>query len=93
MAHDASADPHMRKTSVRRLRATAVVIYGTLLLLAIAIPQAPVNWLRDMASNPVEETALRGAEALQKVSQRSGLAVPYLRARALFLTLVGKDSD
>ncbi len=45
------------------LRTAAIVIYATLTLLAVTIPQSVVNWLADMNGNPVEETALRGAAA------------------------------
>jgi hypothetical protein len=93
MAHDLSPDPGTPDTSARRLRAAALVIYVTLVLLAITIPQSVVNWLRDMNGNPVQETALRVAEPLQKLSQQTGIAVPYTRARAFFLALVGKESD
>jgi hypothetical protein len=93
MAHELSPDPGSPDTSARRLRAAAVVIYATLFLLALAIPQSVVNWLADMNGNPVQETALRAAEVLQKVSQRTGVAVPYTRARAFFLSLVGKDNE
>jgi hypothetical protein len=93
MAHDVSPDPGSPDTSARRLRATAIVIYVTLLLLVLTIPQSVVNWLRDMNGNPVQETALRGAEVVQKLSQQTGIAVPYTRARAFFLALVGKESD
>jgi hypothetical protein len=91
MAHDLSPDPGTPDISARRLRATAVVIYVTLFLLALAIPQSVVNWLGDMNGNPVQETAMHAAEALQNVSQRTGVAVPYTRARTFFLTLVGKN--
>jgi hypothetical protein len=77
----------------RPLRAAAVVIYGTLVLLAIATPQGLVNWLRDMKSGEIQETLLRGAEAVQTMSQRTGVAVPYIRARALFLAWAGKEDD
>jgi hypothetical protein len=93
MTHDASPDPDKPDTGSRRLRAAAVVIYATLVILAITIPQSVVNWLGDMNGNAVQETALRGATTLQTFAQRTGVAAPYLRARALFLAWSGKGND
>ncbi len=75
------------------LRTAAIVIYAVLALLVITIPQGPVNWLHDMNSNPMQEALLRGAEFLQEASQRTGVAVPYQRARALFFVLTGKEEN
>lgn len=77
----------------RPIRTAALVIYGTLALLTLTIPQSLVNWLRDMETNPVEGVVLRGAEAVQAASHAAGLDVPYLRARATFFALTGKDED
>ena len=55
---------HVEPTELERprprgqLRAAAIVLYGTLMLLAVTIPQSVVNWLADMNGNPVQETAL-----------------------------------
>jgi hypothetical protein len=76
-----------------QVRTAAIVIYATLALLAVTIPQSLVNWLGDMNSNPVEEVLLRGAEALQRVSDASGIAGPYQRARDLFIALSGAQDD
>jgi len=73
------------------LRAAAIVIYVTLALLVVTIPQSMVNWLADMNGNAVQETLLRVAESLQKVCAATGLATPYSRARALFLALRGNE--
>jgi hypothetical protein len=75
------------------LRNAAIVIYATLALLAVTIPQSLVNWLGDMNGNAVEETLLRGAEGLQNVSERTGLATVYRRARDLFIAVSGADAD
>ena len=75
------------------LRTAAIVIYATLMLLAVTIPQSVVNWLADMNANPVQETALRGAEALRNLSQRSGVAGVYQRARAIFIAISGVEPD
>lgn len=75
------------------LRTTAIVIYATLMLLAVTIPQSVVNWLADMNGNPVQETALHGAEALRNLSQRSGVPTVYQRARAIFIAISGVEPD
>ena len=75
------------------LRTAAIVLYATLVLLAVTIPQSVVNWLADMNGNPVQETALRGAEALRNLSQRSGVPTVYQRARAIFIAISGVEPD
>jgi hypothetical protein len=75
------------------LRTAAAVIYGTLGLIAIAVPQSLTNRVRDINSTAIEEALLPAAEALQTASERAGLTVPYQRARALFLAVAGKDEN
>jgi hypothetical protein len=75
------------------LRAAAIVIYATLMLLAVTIPQSVVNWLADMNANPVQDTALRGAEVLRNLSQRAGVAAVYQRARGIFIAISGVEPD
>jgi hypothetical protein len=75
------------------LRTTAIVIYATLVLLAVTIPQSVENWLADMNGNPVEETALRSAELLRNLSQQAGVATVYQRARAIFIAISGVEPD
>jgi hypothetical protein len=79
--------------SANPLRTAAIVIYGTLALLAVTIPQSVVNWVADMNSNPVEETALRGADVLRNLSQRAGVATAYQRARDIFIAISGVEPD
>jgi len=75
------------------LRTTAIVIYATLMLLAVTIPQSMVNWLADMNGNPVQEIALRGAEVLGNLSERTGVATVYQRARDIFIAISGVEPD
>jgi hypothetical protein len=82
-----------RPRSNSELRTVAIVIYATLALLAVTIPQSVVNWLADMNGNPVVETALRGAEVLQNMSQRAGVATVYQRARDIFIAVSGAEPD
>ena len=75
------------------LRTAAIVLYGTLALLAVTIPQSVVNWLADMNGNPAEERALRGAQHLQDLSQQTGIATVYQRARDIFVAISGVEPD
>jgi hypothetical protein len=77
----------------RPLRAAAIVIYATLALLAVTIPQSLTNWLSDMNGNPVQETALRGAGILRNLSERAGVATVYQRARDIFIAVSGAEPD
>jgi len=86
-------EPRRPAQSTRPLRAATVVIYGTLALLAIAIPQGLVNWLGDMNGNPVEAMLLRGAEAVQTASDVAGIGTLYKRARRVFIALSGTAND
>jgi hypothetical protein len=79
--------------SANPLRTTTIVIYATLMLLAVTIPQSVENWLADMNGNPVEETALRGADGLRNLSQRAGVATVYQRARDIFIAISGVEPD
>jgi hypothetical protein len=75
------------------LRVTAIVIYLTLALLAVTIPQGLTNWLSDMNGNAAQETALRGAEVLRNLSERAGVAGAYRRGRDIFIAVSGVDAD
>jgi hypothetical protein len=86
-----SAFEPARATSA--LRIATIVIFATLALLAVTIPQSLVNWLNDMNGNPVQETALRGAQLLRNLSQRVGVAAPYQRAREVFIAFSGAEPD
>jgi hypothetical protein len=70
-----------------------VVIYGTLALLLIAIPQGLVNWLKDFNPGPAQEALLDGAESFAALSTRMGANAPYRWARTLFLDATGKNED
>jgi hypothetical protein len=90
-----SDDGHMTggASDAHPLRTTAVVVYATFLLLIFAIPQSLVNWLGDMNENSVQQALLRGAEGVRAVSHATRVDVAYVRARASFFALIGKDDD
>jgi hypothetical protein len=77
----------------RPLATTSVVIYATLVLLAIAVPRGLVNWSRNFDPNPLQEVVLRFAQGVQSASRQLGLNWPYVRGRELFLRLTGKQDD
>jgi hypothetical protein len=72
---------------------TSIVIYATLVLLAITIPRGLVNWTRNFDPNPLQEIVLRFAQTVQLGSRQLGLDVPYAKGRELFLYLTGKQDD
>ena len=84
MRGQGSADP---------VRTATVVIYATLLLLILTIPQSLASWLRDMEENPVQRILLHAADAVQAASHKAGLDVVYIEARSRFFALVGKEDE
>ena len=77
----------------RPLRTTSIVIYATLILLAITIPRGLVNWSRNFDPNPLQEALYSFALTVQQGSRQLGLDQPYVRGRELFLHLTGKRDD
>jgi len=75
------------------LRTTAVVLYATLAALALAIPQAAVNRLKDAEPNLLQDIALDAAFAVQSFSNRMGFDLPFYNARRAFLDASGKRED
>jgi hypothetical protein len=86
-----SPDPPMRE--IGPLRKTAVVIYATLFMLALAIPESLMVWIGDMKNTEIREALLPAAQALQRIGEESGISVPYTRAREVFLTLTSGQSN
>jgi hypothetical protein len=75
------------------LRVVAIILYVTLALLALAIPQAAVHRLNDFNPSPLRDAALSVAEAVADVSQRTGLDWPYHAGRRMFLAITNKTED
>ena len=82
-----------RATYKVSIATTAFVIYGTLILLVIAIPQSVTNWLRDMNPSAVQSVLLQAATGLEMMSKRVDLNAAYVRGRALFLSMAGKNES
>ena len=79
--------------SAHPVRTAAIVIYATLGLLILTIPQSLPNWLRDMEENPVQQVLLHAASGVQAASQAVGLDIPYRRMRGAFHAWTGKEDD
>jgi hypothetical protein len=79
--------------AARPLRTAALVVYGTLILLMLTIPQSLTNWLRDMNENPVQVLALRGAEVVQAAAEKTRLPAIYRHARDGFIAVSGVEPD
>jgi hypothetical protein len=77
-------DPH-------KLRTTAFVVYGTLVLAWLLVPQGLTNWLKELDPSTPRTVLMRIALDVQQFSARIGLNVPYERGRALFLRWTGKE--
>jgi hypothetical protein len=75
------------------LRTTAIIVYVTLGLLAVVIPQAAVNRLNDFNPGPLRDGALTVAHTVVDAAQRLGLDRPYREGRRLFLLVTNKTED
>ncbi len=75
------------------LRTTAAVVYVSLALLALAIPQSMVNRLNDFGPNAARDAALILAQAVVDTAHRIGADWPYREGRRLFLSLTNKQDD
>jgi len=73
------------RTARNPILTAALIIYGTFFLLLVTTPGSVVSWLQGLNTNAVQQRALRAVEAVQTVSDRTGLSAPFLRARAAFL--------
>jgi hypothetical protein len=73
------------RTARNPVLAAALIVYGTFFLLLATAPGSVVSWLQGLNTNAVQQRALRAAEAVQTVSDWTGLSAPFLRTRAAFL--------
>ena len=92
----ASADqvqPMRQQGGAHPVRTATVVIYATLLLLILTIPQSLTNWLRDREENPIQQILLHAADAVQAASHGAGVDAVYIRARSAFFRFAGKQDE
>jgi hypothetical protein len=72
---------------------TSVVIYATLVLLAITIPRGLVNWAKNFEPSAPQAIVLNVAESIASLSHRIGADWAFARCRDLFLRATGKSED
>ncbi len=77
-------------TPVRKLRSAAIVLYATLALLWLAIPQSVTNWSRDYLPDFAQPYATRFAESVETLANATRIPLLYAYARAGFQTAAGK---
>src|SRR5262245_41685430 len=75
------------------LTTTSVVIYATLLLLALTVPRGLLNWSKNFEPNPAQQLLQSFATEVQSASRLLHLDWPYARGRELFLQFTGKQDD
>jgi hypothetical protein len=73
-----------------RLRGIAIVLYATLALLWLAIPQSVSSWTRETMPAFVQPYATGIAESVEAIARMSGLPALYDYAREFFLLVVKK---
>ncbi len=69
-----------------------LILYLTLVVLALAIPENLVAWVKDRPEG-VQNWLLGYAEGLERISERVGADKPYKLARDYFLKVTGKDTE
>lgn len=81
----------MKACSQYSILRVAVVLYLTLVILAVMIPENLVEWLKGLKPNFIQETTIPYAEGLEQAASRVGADKPYKFTRNLFLKLTGKS--
>ncbi len=77
----------------RPLMTTSVVIYATLVLLALTIPRGLVNWAKNFEPSAPQAIVLNVAETVASLSHRIGADWAFAKCRELFLRATGKGED
>jgi hypothetical protein len=77
----------------RPLLTTSVLIYATLVLLAVTIPRGLVNWAKTFEPGAPQQALLQVAEAIAAASHGIGADRAFDNARELFLRVTGKRED
>lgn len=82
-----ASSPTSRRAPLRRLTG---IVYGTLLLLSLAMPQQIADRLDDFEPNAVAHAGKVTAEALAQIMARTGLPQLFVEARGAFLAAAGE---
>jgi len=85
--------PRVTARTASPVKSAATVIYATLLLLVLTIPQSLVNWLQGFNPNPAQQVLLVGAQSLRSAIKMTGMDAVFVAARSSFLRLTNKDVD
>jgi hypothetical protein len=72
----------------RPLRTSFIVIYATLGLLCLAMPQSLVDWAMEMKSGRTRDLLVKIAVRVQALSNRVGAELPFELTRRSFLELM-----
>ncbi len=80
-----TAKPHSRP-----LRSAALVLYGTLAILWLAIPQSVSTWSRDYLPASVQPVAAPVTASLESIANVTRLPSLYAAARERFQTALRK---
>jgi hypothetical protein len=75
------------------LTTTSIVIYATLILLALTIPRGLANWSRNFDPNPLQQLVQEVALRVQSASRDLFLDRPYIWGRDLFLRMTSKRDE
>lgn len=66
------------------LRTVAIVLYATLAILWLAIPQSVTNWSRDYLPDFAQPYATQFAESIERIASATGVPSLYEYVRAGF---------
>jgi hypothetical protein len=88
---DETAQAVPAKPARGSIRATAVVIYASLGLLALTIPHSIANWLRGAESAVLRRLAVPVADAIDEAARVTGAGRPYAWAHQIFLQTFNKQ--
>lgn len=75
----------------RKLRQASIVLYATLALLWLAIPQSISNWSRDYLPAAIAAYAIPAAENLEKFARVFRVGALYDWSRERFLSATRKQ--
>lgn len=72
------------------LRRLALIVYGSLALLCLALPQQVADRLDDFEPNAAAHAGRVAAEGLAQVMARTGLPQVFAATRGAFMTMAGE---
>ncbi len=79
-----------RAPQARPLRSAAIVLYSTLGLLWLAVPQSVSNWTREVLPTPMQPYAAAAAETVEAFARQTGLPSLFETSREFFVLVTKK---